>query len=146
MNHPPQVRIELPSLLLPYTESGYPPALIPRIALTLSLNDRSVDVVGLVDSGATVNLLPYSIGLELGAVYQAQRLLPPLSGSVASTEIRALRVAALLPQLDPQNSVPLVFAWAKSDDVPILLGQMNFFLEFNICFFRADQTFEITRR
>lgn len=134
------------SVRFPYSETGYPPVLTPRLSLTLTLNDRSVDVVGLVDSGATVNVLPYDIGVALGADYYSQRLLTNLGGSLASVEVRALRLDVLHPLLTPDTTVPLVFAWAHSNDVPVLFGQMNFFLEFEGCFFRAEQFFEAKRR
>lgn len=34
---------------------------LPRIPLILSRNEQSVEAMGLVDSGATVNVLPYEI-------------------------------------------------------------------------------------
>lgn len=39
--------------------------------------------------------------------------------------------------------VRLVFAWSLSDDVPLLLGRMNFFLEFDVCFYRSQMMFEL---
>lgn len=30
-----------------------------------------------------------------------------------------------------------------SDDTPLLLGRMNFFLEFDVCFYRSQLAFEI---
>jgi hypothetical protein len=39
---------------------------LPRIPLILRNNDQTVEVVGLVDSCATVNVLPYDIGIQLG--------------------------------------------------------------------------------
>ncbi len=37
----------------------------------------------------------------------------------------------------------LAFAWADNDNVPLLLGQMNFFLEFDICFYRSRSVIEV---
>ena len=34
---------------------------LPRIPLILSRNEQSVEAMGLVDSGATVNVIPYEI-------------------------------------------------------------------------------------
>jgi hypothetical protein len=34
---------------------------LPRLPLILRNNDQAIEVVGLVDSGATVNVLPYDI-------------------------------------------------------------------------------------
>jgi hypothetical protein len=39
--------------------------------------------------------------------------------------------------------VQLVFAWSLSDDAPLLLGRMNFFLEFDVCFYRSQLAFEV---
>ncbi len=40
-------------------------------------------------------------------------------------------------------SVGLAFAWTQAAEVPLILGQVNFFMEFDICFFRAQAAFEI---
>jgi hypothetical protein len=42
--------------------------------------------------------------------------------------------------------VPLAFAWTRSNDVPLILGHVNFFLEFEVCFFRARKFFEVRPR
>jgi hypothetical protein len=41
---------------------------LPRLPLLLHREDRSIEAVGLVDSGATVNVLPYELSLELGGI------------------------------------------------------------------------------
>lgn len=41
--------------------------------------------------------------------------------------------------------VRLAFAWADVDTVPVILGQINFFLSFDVCFFRSRGVFEIRR-
>ena len=38
--------------------------------------------------------------------------------------------------------VRLVFAWVKKE-VPLILGQTNFFLEFDVYFYRSKLEFEI---
>ena len=40
---------------------------LPRIPLILRQGDRAVETFGLVDSGATINVLPYELGLQLGS-------------------------------------------------------------------------------
>lgn len=42
---------------------------LPRLPLILQYENKAVEVVGLIDSGATVNVLPYQLGIELGAVW-----------------------------------------------------------------------------
>ncbi|HID51293.1 MAG TPA: hypothetical protein EYP41_04545 [Anaerolineae bacterium] len=46
-------------------------------------------------------------------------------------------------QVDEFSPVRLAFAWVKSDNVPLILGQTNFFMEFDVCFYRSKMTFEI---
>ena len=42
---------------------------LPRIPLILQKGDRSIQASGLVDSGATVNVLPYELSIQLGGVW-----------------------------------------------------------------------------
>lgn len=37
----------------------------------------------------------------------------------------------------------LVFAWSRLDDVPTILGQMNFFQTFKVLLIGAEKTFDI---
>ena len=54
-----------------------------------------------------------------------------LAGNLASIAARGLLVSAQIGDLDP---VRLVFAWSLSNNVPLLLERMNFFVEFDVCF------------
>lgn len=58
---------------------------LPRVPLILSRQDYRIEVVGLVDSGATVNVLPYEVGLRLGATWDEQQAVIQLAGSRYST-------------------------------------------------------------
>jgi len=40
-------------------------------------------------------------------------------------------------------AVELAFAWTQAATVPLILGQINFFLEFDVCFFRSQSAFEV---
>ena len=111
---------------------GVPDAL-PQLPLSLSYRGTVVEVVGLLDTGASVNVLPYSVGIQLGAVWDEQTTSVTLAGNLATVEARGLLVSAQIGDFDP---VRLVFAWSLSDDAPLLLGRMNFFLEFDDCFYR----------
>jgi hypothetical protein len=121
---------------------GVPDAL-PQMPLTLTYRDSSIDVFALLDTGASVNVLPYSLGVQLGAIWEEQTMAVTLAGNLASTEARGLLVSARIGDFTP---VRLVFAWSQSDDVPLLLGRMNFFLEFDVCFYRSQLIFEVCRK
>lgn len=96
----------------------------------------------LTTSGSTVNLLPYDIGLQLGAVWEKQTVRLPLAGNLAKVEARGLFLHIQIGDLEP---VRLAFAWVQASQVPLILGQTNFFREFDICFQRSRNTIEITR-
>jgi hypothetical protein len=46
-------------------------------------------------------------------------------------------------QVGKFDLVRLAFAWTQSGDVPVILGQVNFFMEFDVCFYRSQQAFEV---
>ncbi len=42
---------------------------LPRIPIILEKDNLSIEANGLVDSGATVNVLSYELGIQLGGVW-----------------------------------------------------------------------------
>lgn len=116
---------------------------MPYLPLTLTYKNQSIKVMGLLDTGASVNVLPYEIGLQLGAVWEEQKVPIQLSGNLARLEARGLVLSATVAEFSP---VLLAFAWTKSTEAPLILGHMNFFVEFDVCFYRADLVFEVSPR
>ena len=114
---------------------------MPYLPIILTYQNQSLRVSGLLDTGSSVNVLPYEIGLRLGAVWERQRLSVPLGGNLARFEARALVLTANVEQFAP---VELAFAWTQNRNAPLILGQMNFFLAFNVCFYRSELAFEIS--
>ena len=104
---------------------------LPTIPIILSYADSSVSANALLDSGSTVNLLPYAIGMQLGAIWEEQTIRLPLAGNLATAEARGLFVHVQIGNLEPAR---LAFAWAKTSQMPLILGQTNFFREFDVCF------------
>jgi hypothetical protein len=115
-------------------------SILPLVPLVLTAGDRSVEVMALLDTGASVSVLPYEIGLQLGAVWENQTVAIPLSGNLAQSEARGLILSGSIGQFSP---VLLAFAWTERPNTPLILGHMNFFAEFNVCFYRHELAFEI---
>jgi hypothetical protein len=67
---------------------------------------------GLLDTGSTVNVLPFEMGLRLRAVWERQRLSVPLGGNLARFEARALVLRANVAQFP---SVELVLVGCVMD-------------------------------
>lgn len=53
---------------------------LPYLPLTLAYHNRTVEVSGLLDTGAMVNVLPYQLGLRLGAIWEEQTTSVKLTG------------------------------------------------------------------
>jgi hypothetical protein len=116
-------------------------ALMPLLPLTLQLGTgEPLRVTGLIDSGSAVNVLPYQVGIQLGAVWEQQTRRVVLTGNLAAYEACGLIVTANVVDFP---AVKLVFAWTKAEGVPLLLGQTNFFEQFDVCFRRARLQIEI---
>ena len=114
-------------------------SLAPMLPLSLAGAHR-VAAMGLVDSGAAINVLPYSLGAALGFDWNQQLKKVELTGNLVSVEARVIVVSAVFGSFSP---VQLAFAWAESDNMSMILGQVNFFMEFDVCLFRTRSFFEI---
>ncbi|MCL4833670.1 MAG: hypothetical protein KJZ86_14600 [Caldilineaceae bacterium] len=94
----------------------------------------------MLDSGSTVNVLPYTVGLALGFSWEDQTVPIVLTGSLSRVPAYGVIVRGQVQSFPP---VELAFAWTQAGDVPLILGQINFFLEFDVCFFRSQAAFEV---
>ena len=116
-----------------------PASLAPVLPLRLRLGGREEIVSGLIDTGAAVNVLPWSVGERLGGDW-ASALPVTLTGNLAVVEARVLLCEGLVGEFSPRR---LAFAWSRSDTVPVLLGQVNFLLEFDVCLSRSGLWFDV---
>jgi len=134
-------------LRIPYSIiGGNPQTVMPRFSLKLSNGQQSLEVNGLVDSGSALNVIPYTVGYNLGFIWEQQVVPIRLGGVYSGIDARGIFVSASHSILTENQSVDMVFAWANSDRVSVVFGRTNFFQEFDVCFFGADEIFEITHR
>ena len=110
------------------------------LPITLSTASGSAEVLGLLDTGSTVNVLPYTVGLALGFVWEQQTIPVSLTGNLSIVPAFGVIVTGRVDSLPP---VELVFAWTQAAEAPLILGQVNFFMEFDVCFFRSQAVFEV---
>lgn len=116
-----------------------PSSLAPMLSLRLRLGSREEAVSGLIDTGAAVSVLPWSVGERLGGDWATASPVT-LTGNLAAVEARVLICQGVVGGFSP---VRLAFAWSRSDAVPVLLGQINFLLAFDVCLSRSGQWFEV---
>ena len=85
-------------------------------------------------------MLPYEVGIRPGATWDDRKANMRLAGTLGSLRAMPLFVTAQVGELAP---VRLAFAWAESNNVPLILGHTSFFMEFDICFYRSKLEFEV---
>ena len=83
--------------------------LMPDLPVLLRHQSHSLSGVGLVDSGASISVLPYSLGVQLGFDWNTQKAKIILAGTLAHVDARGIVVEAVVGQLSP---VRLALAWA----------------------------------
>jgi hypothetical protein len=99
--------------------------------------------LGLVDSGADTSILPFDVGLLFGLDWNSQPILPSLGGILSGVPARGVILSGSVGSFHP---VRLAFAWVRKNDIPLILGQANFFMEFDIAFYRHRSFFRIEPR
>ena len=112
----------------------------PYLPILLRNGAFQKHATALVDSGSDVNLLPYQLGIELGATWHAQHNSFTLSGALAGQEARGILVEG---KVENYQEITLAFAWAETDDLPLILGQTNFFQQFDLCFHNTNGYFTL---
>lgn len=116
------------------------PDSLPRLPLLLQSGSYSIEALGLVDSGATVNVLPFELGEKLGFAWDDSKATIRLARNIQRSGAIPILLRAQLADFSP---VTLAFAWIPHDDAPVILGQANFFKVFEVCFFGQALEFEV---
>ncbi len=84
--------------------------------------------------------MPYELGLQLGAVWEDSRAILQLAGNLGTQPAMPFFAVAQVGDIAP---VQLAFAWTTSPRAPLIVGQANFFMEFDVCFYRSKMEFEV---
>jgi hypothetical protein len=92
----------------------------------------------LIDSGAAFSVLPFDIGARFGFSWDAEPGLVYLGG-VARSPAKVVPFTANVGSI----TTTLSFAWARSNAYPVLLGNADFFFQFDVFLCRRHSYFEI---
>jgi hypothetical protein len=112
----------------------------PFLPICLQSGSSRSEAIALLATGATVNVLPFQLGLELGLDWNQQNIPVTLTGNLAQAKARGVVLQARVADFKP---VKLVFAWSQSPDARLILGTMNFFLEFDVLFSAGKNHFKL---
>lgn len=114
---------------------------VASIPLTLEHGSERVAAVASLEPGMASSVLPYSLGLRLGAGWTGHTIPIYVPGRKAAVQVAPLMIRG---SIAPFPSVILFFGWAATDKVPVILGQQNFFEQFDICYHKARSQVEIS--
>ncbi len=114
---------------------------LPYLPLQLSYRGQTIHAEGMIDTGSMVNVLPYRLGTQLGQQWDDFNIELELTGNLRNVESRAVLLDVSIGDFP---TVRLSFAWAKTSNIPLILGHINFLKEFEICFYRAQSYFELS--
>ncbi len=103
-------------------------------------NNVSLNTGGLLDTGASVNVLPYEIGIGLGLNWDEHQTEVIITGNLAKFEAKGVLLSV---EIQGFKSVTLAFAWTQAQNIPLLLGRVNFFQTFDLCFYGSQFMFEL---
>ena len=115
----------------------------PTLPIALRGPSGKIQLTALVDSGADVNVLPWGVGRELGLVWNPNKATLRLVGAMERSAAMPVLLELSMAGFEP---VTQAFAWCQSDAVKAVLGQTNFFMEFDVCFFRSKSEFAVEWR
>lgn len=113
---------------------------MPRVPLSLEANGYHIETNALVDSGAMISVMPLDMGKELGMIWNEREATVSLGGITRGSDAMAILVSV---QIGTYKPVELIFAWSKRNDIPLILGQVDFFRFFKVCFEGYNLEFEI---
>ncbi len=114
---------------------------LPFLPLKLKSAVSEYSGVGMLDTGSMVNVIPFNVGLSLGGKWDTSVSIE-LAGNLAQAPSKSLLLVGIIPGFRP---VTLSFAWSSLNDVPIILGHLNFFQLFDVSFSSQRQSFTLTR-
>ncbi len=129
----------------PELEPGLPVVPLRLIHVMPNGSAAIVLVQAIIDSGSSINILPHDVGLQLALDWEAQTFDLPVAQWLRGTKAFGVLLGG---QIEPFSPVELAFAWTQktSADVPVLLGETNFFQEFDVCLSGSQQVFEIAAK
>jgi hypothetical protein len=117
-----------------------PAGFMPILPVELRMNRLVQSGMALLNSGSPISVIPYQLGLQLGANWNQYSASLPMGGGLANYTAKPLFVDVMIHPFVP---VQLAFAWSQAPAARLLFGQVNFFQEFDVCFFRSRGEFQI---
>ncbi len=112
---------------------------MPYAWVRLSFGNTFWDEWALVDSGAEINVIPFSVGVKLGLDWNTSEDGPTIGGSASG----ATKTVELTVTIGSFTNVSMSFCWLSHDNVRVLLGEQDFFENFAVYFDLQNKEFAL---
>lgn len=103
----------------------------PVADVILQVNNRTIEVVMYIDSGADITMIPLEVGKALGLKQTPNDEILEIRGVSGGGVPYILKRANIILNSKKLN---IRLAWALIEEVPLLLGRMDIFPKFKITF------------
>jgi hypothetical protein len=104
-------------------------------------DNKAIEELALLDTGAAVSVLPYKMGLALKQDWNNPKLYEArLGGVFRNLTGKFVKASLQIGSLEPRE---VAFMWMESEDVPLILGNGNFFQVFDVCFSRLNNEISV---
>lgn len=117
-----------------------PHDLQPLLPFSLSSGSVSLQLRGLVDSGASISILPLHVGQQFGIPWGTIAQSIQIGGAFSPATAKMLYLHSTI---QPFPTVKLAFAWVNSNNYPVVLGIADFLFHFDVFLSRRHSYFEI---
>lgn len=114
---------------------------VPHLPIRLSIQDRSIDMYALVDSGADASLFHASLAAKLG-INLTSGLKHSFMG-ISGDKVEGYFHTVRLQVIGMNESIEIAVAFTESPGVGALLGQADFFENYQVKFERYKKRMEI---
>jgi hypothetical protein len=121
------------------TPAGVP---MPYIPVQLETSSVAIQVKALVDTRAMVNVFPNQVGKALKLNWDEGEPID-LGGNLGKAQARAFTISCTIPGLNP---VEMEFNWSLLERIPVILGQLDFFEQFDVCISYSENEISIRPR
>ena len=108
---------------------------MPTATVEIKYQKLSLSCEMLVDTGAYLSMIPYQVGVELGLTISEDEILEAGGAGGAS-------IPHVVKEVEIQigdYSIHARIGWALTDEVPLLLGRLDVFDEFDIEFSQSQR-------
>ncbi len=109
----------------------------PVADVVLEVNNRRVEAVMYIDSGADITMIPLEVGKALGFKQSPSDEILEIRGVSGGGVPYILKKAKII--LDDKE-LKIRLAWALIEEVPLLLGRMDIFPKFKILFDEKEKS------